>query len=512
MHLEIAIVNYNTDYYLHNLLVSIRSMLPADALQAVHVWDNGSTDRSHALLDTFGAQVPWLRVHKSPRNVQHGPALDALLRDRCTADWVLLLDSDTEIIRDFLKELPTAGAADAPPAFVGQIHPRMPHLYAYLAHLLVQRPWYLELPAFCQHGAPAIDYFQAIERLQVPYRRFRWCDYVTHFGQGTLREIQARGETSHQFYHFACEEVRATPDSAARQMRGAEMRISLDCFLAEAGRPASAEVPEGVTPTDAPLPSQTSDCGRAPRRHGPLTHERRAAPTGAAPPGLGVRPGRQATRRNAAPLRQRTVSLWRMVATPRLEQTITRAGRIGLVQRREEIRQLARVVSTLEPARLLEIGTAHGGSLYIWTRVASPSACLISLDLPPWERDDPWEPVVVERLRRFARGNQRVHAVRMDSHRPEAREEVEALLGGNSLDFLFIDGDRSYDGVKQDVLDFAPRVRPGGLIALHDIHPHSKGWGGNVPRFWKEFAISRRTVEIVEDPAQDGFGIGLLWM
>jgi predicted O-methyltransferase YrrM len=37
------------------------------------------------------------------------------------------------------------------------------------------------------------------------------------------------------------------------------------------------------------------------------------------------------------------------------------------------------------------------------------------------------------------------------------------------IDLLFVDGDHSYDAVKQDFLDWAPKVRPGGFLALHDV-------------------------------------------
>jgi len=37
-----------------------------------------------------------------------------------------------------------------------------------------------------------------------------------------------------------------------------------------------------------------------------------------------------------------------------------------------------------------------------------------------------------------------------------------------AIDFLFIDGDHSYEGVKADYERHKVKVRPGGLIALHD--------------------------------------------
>jgi predicted O-methyltransferase YrrM len=50
-------------------------------------------------------------------------------------------------------------------------------------------------------------------------------------------------------------------------------------------------------------------------------------------------------------------------------------------------------------------------------------------------------------------------------------EEVKRILGGEKADFLFIDGDYTYEGVKRDLM-YSPLVREGGIIAFHDICPH----------------------------------------
>jgi predicted O-methyltransferase YrrM len=49
------------------------------------------------------------------------------------------------------------------------------------------------------------------------------------------------------------------------------------------------------------------------------------------------------------------------------------------------------------------------------------------------------------------------------------------VLNEQNLDFLFIDGDHTYKGVKEDFEMYSPLVRKGGVIAFHDItkHPHS---------------------------------------
>ena len=201
-------------------------------------------------------------------------------------------------------------------------------------------------------------------------------------------------------------------------------------------------------------------------------------------------------------------ALSRVLASPE-DRILLEAYDIGMTQQRSEIRSLATLVRELRPQRVLEIGTSGGGTFYLWTRLAGDEATLISVDLPPsWALDDPKEALKRALFQSFQRGRQALHFVRRDSHLAETQNEVLAILAGTPLDFLFIDGDHSYEGVRRDFLDYGPMVRPGGLVAFHDILPHSEGLGGEVPRFWAE--IRKGGIELVEDRQQDGFGIGVI--
>lgn len=52
-----------------------------------------------------------------------------------------------------------------------------------------------------------------------------------------------------------------------------------------------------------------------------------------------------------------------------------------------------------------------------------------------------------------------------------------AKLWEKPIDLLFIDGDHSYEGVKQDTLAWEPKVIKGGTILFHDYdHPETKKW------------------------------------
>jgi predicted O-methyltransferase YrrM len=93
-------------------------------------------------------------------------------------------------------------------------------------------------------------------------------------------------------------------------------------------------------------------------------------------------------------------------------------------------------------------------------------------------------------------------------------------LKGNKVDFLFIDGDHSYEGVKKDFEMYSPLVKKGGIIVFHDIVPDyytrygikTGSWAGEVYKFWNEIKEKYENLEIVKDREQNGFGIGVLFV
>jgi hypothetical protein len=47
---------------------------------------------------------------------------------------------------------------------------------------------------------------------------------------------------------------------------------------------------------------------------------------------------------------------------------------------------------------------------------------------------------------------------------PEANKQIEG-----DFDFVFVDGDHSLEGIKQDWHDWAGSIVSGGIISLHDM-------------------------------------------
>lgn len=190
------------------------------------------------------------------------------------------------------------------------------------------------------------------------------------------------------------------------------------------------------------------------------------------------------------------------------EQALEVAEQLGITQKPEEIRVLYELLREERPTNVLEIGLDQAGTLFLWTRAAASDAHLISLDTCPVGRLGGWSPFVFGRGR-LGHSSQRVDLLLpANSHADETVRRVKNLLRGDLLDFLFVDGDHSYEGVWDDFGTYAPLVRPGGLVAFHDISPRTTVDTEGVARFWREFAADHVTTQIVA-PGSDGFGIGL---
>ena len=73
--------------------------------------------------------------------------------------------------------------------------------------------------------------------------------------------------------------------------------------------------------------------------------------------------------------------------------------------------------------------------------------------------------------------------------------------------FLFIDGDHTSEGVKRDWEMYSQLVRPGGLVAFHDIA--SSYDDTQVARFWNELKGTVDAHEFVLHPNRI-YGIGVV--
>lgn len=197
---------------------------------------------------------------------------------------------------------------------------------------------------------------------------------------------------------------------------------------------------------------------------------------------------------------------------PGLVDFVVRNQLFSAIQIPSELAALGEIVAERRPERALEIGTALGGTLLFLTRLASPQSTIVSVDLPGGKFGYGYGDRRRLLYQRFARRGQRLHLLRGDSHSTQMLARVKGAFNGRPLDYLFIDGDHRYEGVKRDFEMYGPLVKKGGLIAFHDIVDGPSKFVGGVPEFWQEIKPRYRHEEFVKDWSQGGLGIGVLYV
>lgn len=180
-----------------------------------------------------------------------------------------------------------------------------------------------------------------------------------------------------------------------------------------------------------------------------------------------------------------------------------------------EIKELYDIVLEQRVSCACEIGTFRGGTFYLWCKAALDNATLISIDLPSDDSNQFFSAQRRKFYKHFASSpQQNIYFLAADSHQNSTREHLHKILGGQKIDFLFIDGDHSYEGVVQDFELYLPLVRSGGVIAFHDILPRPEFPSIEVYRLWEALKIKYKYKEIVakEGEYANLTGIGIIWI
>jgi len=186
-------------------------------------------------------------------------------------------------------------------------------------------------------------------------------------------------------------------------------------------------------------------------------------------------------------------------------------GLIRPLQIKKEIEQLLAVVKSHKVKVMLEIGTYNGGTLFLFSHVVNKDALIISVDFPDGLEGGghgKWRDVL---FKIFKLPAQHMFLVRGDSHKQDTLDKVNGILNGIEVDFIFIDGDHTYNGVKQDFQMYSPLLRKGGIIAFHDILERPKELHCEVDRFWKEVKgmLQYETLEVIDKNSDETLGIGI---
>ena len=187
--------------------------------------------------------------------------------------------------------------------------------------------------------------------------------------------------------------------------------------------------------------------------------------------------------------------------------------RISLNQFKEEFRAFADYVKSHEPKTIVEIGTKKGGSFFIWARYIKPTS-LISIDLPKGIHGGGFPKQKIPFMKYFLSDvkESKVSIIQGNSQSTDTLNKLKEILKGEKIDFLFIDGDHRYEGVKSDFNMYKGLVRKGGLIGFHDIisSEYHHNLDCFVDQLWNELKKDYEHIEFIQNPKQHKYGIGVL--
>ena len=177
-----------------------------------------------------------------------------------------------------------------------------------------------------------------------------------------------------------------------------------------------------------------------------------------------------------------------------IDIALAAVGHHGALQKPAELAEALAHFNELKPEVIVEIGCDAGGTLWAWRHLRPRR--LIGVDLPKagfsTGRD------------LDATGAEIIYG---DSHHRSTLTALMELLNGDRIDVLFIDGDHTYQGVRADYELYSPLIRPGGIVAFHDICVHPGRADVGVYLLWQQ--LDGQKTEIVTAPATWG-GFGLL--
>lgn len=183
------------------------------------------------------------------------------------------------------------------------------------------------------------------------------------------------------------------------------------------------------------------------------------------------------------------------------------AAPVQPMQEAIEFERLLEIYQWQKPRRVLEIGTLEGGTLYQWLKHGDCLEHVTCVDLPGarWGKPDTWNGNMWGDWAQLADVN--LSLIAGDSH---DEKTITAVQEHGHYSFIFIDGDHTYSGAKQDFDTYSAMLSPNGIIALHDIVKHDDPAVG-VWQLWREIKKSyENTIELISHEGQRHMGIGVV--
>ena len=156
------------------------------------------------------------------------------------------------------------------------------------------------------------------------------------------------------------------------------------------------------------------------------------------------------------------------------------------------------LVATLKPALLVELGVDRGESYFAFCQSAAENRTgTRCFGIDTWRGDQHaggYDETTFAQVSQHNRENYETFSTLLRSEFDDALAQFEA----ESIDVLHLDGLHTEAAVRHDVQSWLPKLRPGGVLLLHDVDVRSKEFGAW--KIWIELQARGRSWTFHDGP------------
>lgn len=127
----------------------------------------------------------------------------------------------------------------------------------------------------------------------------------------------------------------------------------------------------------------------------------------------------------------------------------------------------------LNPKRVLEIGTFKGESMQLFKDYLGEDITFITID--PWTKIQ-WSTEIDHKVKLDFAGNfeqstnEKILQMENVGKMKFKSDDIHEMFADGYFDMIYIDGDHSYEAVRNDILNYMPKVKSGGWVCGHDYN------------------------------------------
>jgi cephalosporin hydroxylase len=153
----------------------------------------------------------------------------------------------------------------------------------------------------------------------------------------------------------------------------------------------------------------------------------------------------------------------------------------------------------------LEIGSRHGGSLYVASKHLRKGSKIISIDLPNSNWGIENSEISLNNVKTILiNEGYNCEIIYGNSLHDTTFEKVLSILDGSKIDVIFYDGDHSYDGISGDVKKYSSLLDKNGYSVFHDIVKKDNLPRVEVWKLWEQLIKQGNSIQFISE-----YGIGI---